>query len=196
MNKQISTCNYQIVRNFIDADKAQSLNDEFLKFAKYYCLSGDLASANSWSQYQYLPAIEMCTHNTQRVSELCGESLLPTYGYARTYKHLGELTKHRDRPACDVSITLHLGGDQDWDIWIETPEEERVSVLLQPGDAMLYLGCVAAHWRTPYQGEYYTQMFLHYVRTYGPYADYFFDNQANFAGPKKYIYRYNSGDWK
>ncbi|AMO43056.1 ferrochelatase [Cyanophage S-RIM32] len=196
MNKQISTCNFQIIRNFIEPEKALALHDEFLKFAQYYRFSGDGSCAKSYSLYNYLPAVEMLTHQTNRVSELYGESLIPTYGYCRTYKKDGDLKRHTDRPSCDVSITLHLGGDQDWDIWIETPEKKPVSVLLQPGDAMLYLGCVATHWREPYEGEFYTQMFLHYVRTHGPYAEFFFDNQANFSRPKKYINKFNSGEWK
>jgi hypothetical protein len=39
--------------------------------------------------------------------------MLPTYSYARIYANGDELKKHRDRPACEVSVTLHLGSVMD-----------------------------------------------------------------------------------
>ena len=52
-------------------------------------------------------------------------------------------------------------------IWIETPDGKEVRVSLKPGDAMIYLGCTARHWREEYTGNWYTQCFLHYVRSRG-----------------------------
>ena len=41
-----------------------------------------------------------------------------TYSYARIYKKGDELKRHKDRYSCEVSTTLHLGGDK-WPIFLE-----------------------------------------------------------------------------
>jgi hypothetical protein len=48
---------------------------------------------------------------------------------------------------------------------------------LEPGDAMLYLGCVAPHWRNEFSGKEYCQAFMHYVQSDGPFAWAYFDKQ-------------------
>jgi hypothetical protein len=44
-----------------------------------------------------------------RVQDQCGLRLLPTYSYFRMYKHGDVLRRHRDRPACEISVTLNIG---------------------------------------------------------------------------------------
>ena len=75
------------------------------------------------------------------------------------------LEKHKDRPSCEVSLTLHLNGDDRGPIWIKNKEGKNVCVELNPGDALLYLGCIATHWRDEFYGTWYAQMFMHYVRS-------------------------------
>ena len=38
-----------------------------------------------------------------------GCALLPTYSYARLYLHGHFLPRHRDRAACEIAATIHLG---------------------------------------------------------------------------------------
>src|SRR3954463_11181131 len=38
-----------------------------------------------------------------------GESLLPTYCYARLYVHGDKLRRHHDREACEIVVSIHLG---------------------------------------------------------------------------------------
>ena len=42
-------------------------------------------------------------------------------------------------------------------------------------DALLYLGCIAPHWRDEFYGTWYAQIFMHYVRSNGPAAGVYFD---------------------
>ena len=46
-----------------------------------------------------------------------GLDVVPTYSYARMYKKGDELKKHKDRPSCEISTTLNLGGDT-WPIFL------------------------------------------------------------------------------
>lgn len=47
-----------------------------------------------------------------------GLDLIPTYSYTRAYKKGDELRRHKDRPSCEISCTLNLGGDP-WPIYID-----------------------------------------------------------------------------
>ena len=87
-----------------------------------------------------------------------------TYAYARIYKKGDELKRHKDRYSCEVSTTLHLGGD-DWPIFLEPSGEEGeegLNVLLDQGDMLIYQGCELEHWREAFEGENCGQVFLHY----------------------------------
>ena len=47
-----------------------------------------------------------------------GLDLIPTYSYTRAYKKGDILKRHKDRPSCEISCTLNLGGDS-WPIFID-----------------------------------------------------------------------------
>ena len=175
MNSDLLKNNYLIVPKFIDPQHAAQLEKEFFITDEVFDFNGDPQAPNSSSVYNYLPALELLANKTPEVTKLIGETVLPTYVYGRIYREGSILHKHTDRPGCEISMTLHLGSDKPWAIWIETPEGENRCVNLNPGDAMLYLGCVASHWRDKFEGEEYTQFFLHYVRSRGICSPAYFD---------------------
>jgi hypothetical protein len=175
VNPKLESNNYLYVPQLISADRAVEMSNHFRGFAQNNILEQDHQAPNSPAIYNYQPFLELLCELTPKVSEQLEEPALPTYTYARVYKGAEELKRHRDRPACEVSLTLHLQGDVDWPIWIQKPDGEEVSLTLAPGDAMMYLGCVADHWRETYTGEWYSQVFLHYVRSRGPCAWAYFD---------------------
>lgn len=129
-----------------------------------------------------------------KLEEVLGRSLYNTYFYDRFYYPGQELKRHVDNNPCEISVTLHvstnlLEKDKEWPIWIKTPDSyedkkrekivkpgENKSVVLLPGDAMIYKGCERPHWREPMPGLnyckkmfgkeqeiYYHQIFFHYV---------------------------------
>lgn len=145
-----------------------------------------------WPPYKY--------HHSQirlRLEKEIGEKLYNTYYYDRFYNPGQVLKVHTDRPACEISVTIHVRSNikTSWPIWIKTPDiysddkkteiikkGENHSVILNPGDAMVYKGCERPHWRDPmpteYQknwygrkvekeGLYYHQIFFHYVLANG-----------------------------
>lgn len=175
MNIKLIENNYIVLPNFISKERAENLSIEFLNHCKTNNLEGDSQAPNSYSAYNYISFLELLCEKTPEVSSAIGETVLPTYAYSRVYKNGSELLRHTDRDACEVSLTLHLHGDSNWPIWIETPSGEKRCVELNPGDAMVYLGKIAPHWRDLYQGEYYSQVFLHYVRSRGDCSYSYFD---------------------
>jgi hypothetical protein len=114
-----------------------------------------------------------------------GLELIPTYTYTRLYENGDILKRHKDRPSCEISTTLHLGGDE-WPIFLDpsganyvideyknihkpgAPKGVRVD--LKVGDMLIYAGCELEHWREPFQGNVCSQVFLHYNHANGPFA--------------------------
>ena len=127
----------------------------------------------------------------RKLEKIIGRTLYNTYYYDRYYFPGQALTKHADRDACEISVSIHVSTNlpdnlKDWAFKIKTPDtytddkktavlvpgEER-SAILNPGDGLLYKGCERPHWRdampTPEKVEdapkeyYYHQIFFHYV---------------------------------
>lgn len=117
-----------------------------------------------------------------RVQAASGLRLWPTYSYFRIYRRGNLLKAHRDRPSCEVSMTVNLGmtSPAPWPIWIAGPRG-IAAVALQPGDGLVYRGCDCFHWREPFDGERLVQLFLHYVDQDGPNAVWKYDRRASLS---------------
>ena len=112
-------------------------------------------------------------------------NLIPCYTYTRVYKKGDILKRHSDRPSCEISTTLHLGGDP-WPIFLDPTgqktviDEEKqiikpnapkgISIDLDVGDMLVYSGCELEHWREPFEGKTCAQVFLHYNNIDGPFC--------------------------
>jgi PKHD-type hydroxylase len=100
-----------------------------------------------------------------------GKELLPTYAYCRIYNFGNELLPHTDREACEWSVTINLSQTHKWPIYMEdTPID------IQQSDGVIYQGNCINHYRKPFEGGEYIQLFLHYVDANGPYSDEIFDH--------------------
>src|SRR5262249_2234011 len=81
------------------------------------------------------PLMEVLLEGLRRtVEHATGLSLFPTYAYFRVYKRGDVLERHRDRPSCEISVTLNLGcgPDEPWPIWIEGPMG-TACITMRPG---------------------------------------------------------------
>jgi 2OG-Fe(II) oxygenase superfamily len=177
MNQQLVENNFLVIKKFIDAQRAISLSEDFRLYAEENSLKGDKQAPNSHSCYNYISFLELLCEKTPEISKIIGETVLPSYAYSRVYKFGDELLYHKDRDACEISLTVHLNGDKTWNFFIENSRGETQSIILEPGDAILYLGCEANHWREKYEGEHYEQVFLHYVRSRGEKSYAYFDKK-------------------
>ena len=112
------------------------------------------------------------------VEQVSGLIVFPTYSYLRVYKDGDVLARHTDRPSCEISLTVCLGykGPSPWPIWLEGPQGVS-SVSLEAGDGLLYRGIECPHWRSPFDGSYLAQVFLHYVDQRGPHSHWKFDKR-------------------
>ena len=101
------------------------------------------------------------------LEQAIGRKLYNTYYYDRFYFPGQALTIHADRPACEISVSVHVSTniEENWPIWIKTPDiftdsskmeliskGENRPVDLEPGDGMVYKGGERPHLRDPMPG--------------------------------------------
>ena len=117
------------------------------------------------------------------INKITNLSLIPTYSFFRIYNKYSELKKHTDRPSCEVSVTVHINSDgTKWPFFIEGKEFN-----LKPGEAIIYLGQYP-HWRDEFQGDWYSQLFLHYVNKNGKNTNWIYDKRRGLGLDKKEKY--------
>ena len=178
--------NYKIINNAISKELAGFIYDYFLikrrvarKLFDDGYISPDTPDFGVWSDkqipntYSHYADIVMETLLEKIkpvMEENTGLKVLPTYTYARIYKKGDILKRHKDRPSCEISTTINLGGDS-WPIYLEPSGEkgkEGIKVNLNPGDMLIYRGCELEHWREAFEGDNCGQVFLHYNEANSP----------------------------
>ena len=141
---------------------------------------------NTYSHYADMVMETLLMKVLPKMQQETGLQLIPTYSYARIYKKGDILRRHKDRPSCEISTTLNLGGNP-WPIFIDGTGANNVideyknivkpgapegtKVLLDVGDMLVYSGCELEHWREPFDGDICGQVFLHYNHVNGPFAE-------------------------
>ena len=141
---------------------------------------------NTYSHYADMVMETLLMKVLPRMQKETNLQLIPTYSYARLYENGDILHRHKDRPSCEISTTINLGGDP-WPIFIDDTGSNNViderkgivrpdapkgtKVLLEVGDMLVYSGCELEHWREPFEGNICGQVFLHYNHVNGPFAN-------------------------
>ena len=149
-------------------------------------LGGDSQAPNSHCVYGD-PAFDMVmAMSTEDIGRIVGKRLIPQYTYARIYKNGSDLKIHSDRPECQYSVTLCLGGEYEklWPIWIKDYTGKSHEVPLDVGDMVVYHGTELEHWRDKFEGNMQYQLFMHYVDAEGEFKDRIYDGRPN-LGLKK-----------
>ena len=192
---------YQVIKNAISYELANFVFNYFLlkRDATEYMYKNNIIYDNgmfgTWKDKQIPntyshyadPVMEtLMVKMLPVMKQHTGLDLCPTYSYARAYKKGDCLHRHKDRPSCEISTTVNLGGDP-WPIFIDGTGANNVinekqnivkpnapagtKVLLEVGDMLVYSGCELEHWREPFDGNICGQVFLHYNHVNGPFAD-------------------------
>ena len=146
---------------------------------------GDKQVPNTYSHYADFVMETLLMKVLPKMQQETGLELVPTYSYARIYKKGDILRRHKDRPSCEISTTIHLGGNK-WPIFIDGTGSDNVideyknihkpnapkgtEVLLDVGDMLVYSGCELEHWREALNGDNCAQVFLHYNHLNGRFA--------------------------
>lgn len=119
------------------------------------------------------------------VEAFTGKELIPTYSYSRVYQPGEELVPHVDRPSCEVSVTVSVAFKGEVSpIYIQYGKNKPEKHALAPGDAVIYKGCEAKHWRHPLSdSQLVVQFMLHYVDKNGAFVEYSKDKRVSYGAP-------------
>tara|TARA_R100000908_G_C3734716_1_gene132990 strand:- start:637 stop:1194 length:558 start_codon:yes stop_codon:yes gene_type:complete len=157
---------YKKIKNFLTKDEINLLSKYCVNRHKQNRTSFDknINSKTNDTSFYADPLMEsLLVNKKNKVEKESGLSLLPTYSYWRFYTKYADLVVHKDRPSCEISITVNIASDgTDWPIYIN---DKPVS--LKPGEAVLYLGQKVSHYRKEFEGDFQAQCFLHYVNSVG-----------------------------
>jgi hypothetical protein len=151
---------------------------------QYNLISDEEQVDGSLATYTHPQYREIHCGIRKRLESVIGRELYNTYYYDRFYFAGQELTKHADRDACEISVSVHISSniDECWPFKIKSVQGIESSLCLRSGDGLLYKGCERPHWRDPLQSRYkrkrdrlknwitrkqddtyYHQVFFHYV---------------------------------
>ena len=144
---------------------------------------------------------------TPVMETVTGQKLVPTYDYFRIYREGDICRVHRDRAACEhsLSLTLDYSDDVHWplevgragelgppDIFTEDfGDEPNAALAMGVGDAVAYRGVEHRHGRTaPNPNAWSAHLFLHWVDPDGPFADQAYDGAGE---PKPVNFTFTEG---
>jgi len=166
---------FKLLPGFISKEKANSMYLEFKKRVEEVvsvdenCFKSDETYRNAYGEHQTTEGAILLCNKLKDIIEITKEPCLPTFSFSRAYGRNGELMTHLDRRACEISVTIHLGGDKEWEFGIQSLDNSIKFINLEPGDAVLFDGVRNVHARKgKYKGQLYVNLFLHYVYAYGP----------------------------
>jgi len=171
----IKNFKYKLIKNFLTKEEVKLLTDYCRIKHRLNFDSFDFVQNNNGDTMFYGdPLMEsLMVNKLELMQKETGLELLPTYAFWRMYSMFADLKKHKDRPSCEISVTVMIGSDGNkWPIFVEGNEVE-----LEPGDAVIYLGCELEHWREEFKGVWHAQTFLHYIDKNGPYTEWFKDKR-------------------
>ena len=173
---------YVVVRNMYEPKNHTYMIKDLFEYTKSISNQGMMDDQTPYAPSFY-GNLEMCKVHSKilsKMEEVTNLKLYPTYNYFRIYNSGSILKPHTDRPACEISVTLNLGydGDYNWPIWIKDNNGQDIEVILNPGDGLIYHGCVNLHWREDADKRLkcQSQVFLHYVDQNGPFENCINDN--------------------
>ena len=87
-------------------------------FTEYWGVWNDTQVPETYSHYSDLVMETLLQKMKPIMEKETEKTVVETYSYARIYKKGDELKRHKDRPSCETSCTMNLGGDE-WPIFLE-----------------------------------------------------------------------------
>ena len=177
--------NYLLLKR--EATKWMQDNNYISKFTPGFGTWEDKQIPNTYSVYSDMFMETLMMKVLPIMQQRTDMNLIPCYTYTRVYKKGDILHRHKDRPSCEISTTLHLGGNP-WPIFLDPTGADNIlsgtetttvvkpnapkgiPVDLEVGDMLVYSGCELEHWREPFEGDNCAQVFLHYNNVDGPFG--------------------------
>jgi len=158
-----------IVKGFLPKEYLTKTFSECVKEVEHLPTDRDIDTQCTLSPsfYNSKYMAKLLVNYLHKMEKKTGLKLYKTYSYWRWYMEGEILLPHTDRPSCEISATIFIGGGS-WDIYIKSYDGTIHKVTQEPGDALIYRGCDLRHWREEFVGSTHAQVFIHYVDQNGP----------------------------
>jgi hypothetical protein len=173
-----------MIPSFVDKDTIATFSKYLQNKANHSVFK---AEGNDWNSdfYWYAdPLTEILLENyLNKMEQVVGKKLLPTYSYSRIYTEKNELAPHTDRESCEVTVSINIAtSGKESPIYLQDHSGKTHQYFLSPGDAVVYKGIEITHWRRPLKEtgtKLNAQIMLHYVNKEGLYSNYFLDTRPS-----------------
>lgn len=174
-----NTMKYGIIKNLISEDLRNQMIDlmNLLKDHSMYMVDDDdILGINVPGYYGIFNSIQLKI--LPKIEKVFNIELIPTFNHSRIYRNGSILKKHKDRPACEYSLTINLYQEKGiWPIYMKD-KDSQAELNLNPGDAAYYKGCEVLHWRKENKNGIGYQTFMFYVDKNGKYAHQAYDKKS------------------
>jgi alkylated DNA repair dioxygenase AlkB len=174
-------CGVAEVAEFFTAIEFKNLRryvDRKVRGRLFRSIDGDIQVEGAPCEYGDPVAEQLLQAKTSYLSDLLRLHLVPTYSYLRLYRPGDRLPAHRDRLACEITVSASLAADPMWPLQILVGNG-IVEFCPAPGGAVVFRGHELLHWREPLSGSKpIAQVFFHYVQRYGCYTSWANDRRA------------------
>ena len=156
---------YKLVKNFFSKEEINILQQ--------YCLNKvdegfkDDTQAPLSPSYSRDPLMQVyLKEKIPLMEKVTGLELLKSYSYWRYYIYGSVLKTHKDRDACEISVTACIHKTHNWPIHMN-----RKWIEIEEGDAVVYMARELTHGRRKFEGYGCAQVFFHYIDKNGSFTE-------------------------
>ena len=179
----------QSIRQMFDASTLQSLRDRIHDIPRESLELHELKRFGRFVVHDHPLVTELQQGLLDRISEMAGEPVEPSYNFLSLYTKRGVCERHLDSPSAKWTLDICLDQSEPWPIqfsqilpWPDPMEFaggadaastassdhlEYKSVSMEPGDAIFFSGSSQWHYRDPMPNSsgraFCDLLFLHYV---------------------------------
>ena len=112
----------------------------------FHSMEGDSQVGGAPCEYADPVAEQLLVQKTSYLSDLLRLELVPTYSYLRLYRPGDRLSAHRDRPACEITVSASLAAASSWPLCILV-SGRVIDYCPAPRSAVAFRGHELLHWR-------------------------------------------------
>lgn len=179
----------RVIRGFLDQEQLAAVRREIKSISMDDIEVHEVQSFGRLVVHRWPAFVALQKEWVERVSQLTGEPVEPSYNFLSLYSKSGVCKPHLDAPSAKWTLDICIDQSEPWPInfsqvvpWPATPEELRASTtesivnspdlafapeVLMPGDAILFSGTNQWHYRDAMpQGSrksFCDLLFFHYI---------------------------------
>lgn len=151
----------------IEFDRLRRHMDRKVHRGLFCSMAGDLQVDGAPCEYGDPVAERLLRVKTSYLCDLLRLDLVPTYSYLRLYRPGDRLPAHRDRSACEITVSASLAADVRWPLRILVGNG-IVDYCPEPRGAVAFRGQELLHWRDALFGSGpIAHVLFHYVQRHG-----------------------------